>query len=208
MNLQNFQINSDYPMDKIVLLREVRVSADTVSFAHGFSSVPLVFGIWSTTSSFATTRTCGMQRSSGDPVICWATTSSVFALNYGGAARPVYVRIYALLPVDSTSDAAATSNQAQTFIFNSDYRYMPLIGSYTATGSRTFAHGLGYKPRVLAWTQWSQDSAKHTELLAESSPSSYDIGDPAVLVTTSAVRVIYPSSGVAPGVNIHLRIYG
>lgn len=195
-------------MDKIVLLREVSVGTGTVSFTHGFADVPLVFGIWSTTSDFATTRTCGIQRSSGDPVICWATTTSVFVLNYAGAARPVYVRIYAVLPADSSSDAPATKDQAQTFIFNSDYRYMPLVGSYTASASQTFTHNLGYKPRVLAWTQWSQDSTRHTEPLAESSPSSYDIGDPAVLVTTSTVRVIYPSSGVAPGVNIHLRVYG
>lgn len=207
MNLRNFQLNSDYPMDKIVLLREVYVSGNTASFDHGLSTVPLVMGIWSTTSSFSSSRTCGLQRSSGDPVICWATTTKVFVMNYAATARPVYVRIYALLATGSQSEAAATKNQAKTFIFNSNYRYMPLIGSYTASNSQNFTHNLGYKPRVLAWTQWTQDADQHTEPLAESSPSSYDIGDPAVLVTNSVVKVLFPSFGVAPGVKIHLRVY-
>ena len=213
MSLKNFQFNSDYPMDKIVLLREFRVAGTsatpyTTSFDHGFGESLLVLGIWSEDSAFNSTHTCAMLRYSGDPVIVWSTKSKVFVTNYAGNTRPVYVRIYALLKSDSIASATPTSSYSNKYIFSSDFRYMPLVQTFTASRTTTYSHNLGYKPRVLAWIEYTNDVDGHTEPLMEGSPSSYNAGVQSILVTNSTIQVKYPASGTAPGVVVHGRIYG
>ena len=57
MNLKNFQFNSEYPIDKIVLLAEMYApDINAVSTPHNLSDIPLIVGIWSTSSDFPSTR--------------------------------------------------------------------------------------------------------------------------------------------------------
>ncbi len=206
MNLKNFQFNSEYPIDKIVLLAEMYApDINAVSTPHNLSDIPLIVGIWSTSSDFPSTRNCGMTRVGVDPVICWATKTHVFAQNYAYSGRPVWVRIYGFFSRESQATAPATSNKASKFVFNSEYRYMPLVGSYTVTNDQTIQHNLGYKPRVLAWIDYGSAEG-HVEPIQESRPSFYDLtGDPSISVTNNSIRVI-PAN--VPGSKVHLRIYG
>lgn len=216
-DLRNFRLNSDYPMDKIVLLWSGSMVPPTytASFAHNFGEPVLCFGIWSTDPNFSSPHSLtGIQSDVyGGSVAVWSDSSNIYVQN--GVFDPttydsptVYFRVYAILQSDSIVTTNPTSTSAATYILNSDYNYLPLVASFTTTFNAPYNHGLGYKPLVLTWVDYEGNSQ-----YVQPEDSSVLLGgynEYGVLVDENTVQYYGSSVMVTeyPNAKIYMRIYG
>ena len=164
---RNFLLNSDYPLDKAILLKSDLITSfgSFYSFSHGLSFTPLIVVVWSMTSDFTTSYGIGGGPLSATPFIAfdplcqaaWATSSEVFVQFSNFIGSPVYIRIYGIEPTTSSADLSFTSISADNFTLNTDYNYTKLLDSgvtdWSSTPSSTVvvAHNLGYYPQVEVW---------------------------------------------------------
>lgn len=180
VNPRNFIINSDYKMDKIVFFKEQYVTPDQygyVQIPHNLGFTPLITGVWSTTSDFTTPHPFskgyavyfpdyGDIRYIADVVECVATPTHITLQLCSGASflgntYPFYVRLIGFEPAPFGESVASTSQNADSFIVNSNYNYLKLHSAgvipYGSAGgtSTEIRHNLGYIPQALFWTQYN-----------------------------------------------------
>ena len=159
-NPNDFLLNTDYELDKIIYFHEGQFTNST-EFEHKLGFIPLVFGVWSTDENFYSPNPiAGEVDTSVEPgyspllsVAAEATATTVKLTCAGNTNNQViYYRIYGFEPSDTKSKASATSKYAKNLVFDSDYNYCKLMkeGTFTQTG-QVFEHKLGYIPQVLAW---------------------------------------------------------
>ena len=221
---QGLPMNSDYPMDMVILVQTPTSSypnADgfgghSVTIPHGLPFIPLVFGNWSPNSDFRDPRDYGvLQESSFGYVRCYADSTNVyidsFATNSSGTPINVYVRIFGFEPSNSAADIPPTNTSGTAFTLNSDYNYSKLLLSTiipTASGSSaSINHGLGYLPQIMAWQEYLGGSNGTTKIIEPYTTmfaaNSNDAGE-GVSVTTSAINIAYFAQA---NTQIHLRAY-
>lgn len=160
-NPNDFLLNTDYELDKVVLFHEGQFTSST-SFSHKLPFTPLIFGVWSTDKDFYSVNPInGELDSSSEPgytptlsVRGVATTTSVQLTSAGNNNQVLYYRVYAFEPSDSKKPVQPTASRARKFVFNTDYNYCKLMraGVFTHAGE-SFEHKLGYVPQVIAWQQ-------------------------------------------------------
>lgn len=211
-NARNFLINTDYPMDKVIYLKEQSLTMGDsidVSIAHGLPFIPLVWFQWSLTSDFAIAYENNTGPfPSGIPGYLFAllvmieanATNIILRGNGTTSSITIYVRIFGFQPSTSNVDLAPTSSQADNFILNTDYNYMKLI---TATSvavnagvTNTITHGYGYIPHILLWDE-SSGTIRPVNLSRTS-------GGIPVEVTANQIIIINDS---ASNVIMHYRLY-
>lgn len=167
INPNDFLLNTDYEMDKIILVK----TGDYIgskNIDHGLKFSPLIFGVWSTDPDFVSGNTLGPYVSA-EPIPGFYTPPlgvSIVALNdhieiisHGENAdtTKIYYRIYALAPDGTNVTTPATSKHANQFVLNTDYNYRKLKAKGTFTQeNESFAHNLGYKPQVMAWIKYAE----------------------------------------------------
>lgn len=220
-NVNNFKFNSDYPMDKIIYLKETSVAVpaydyNDITIAHGLGFLPLVNAQWSTTADFANSYNIGGGPNSGAtrsyPTGIAADSTNIYLTtsNNTGSAVTLYFRIYGLMPDDINADVAPTASSADEFILNTDYNYPKIIlnghVNGPATGSRTdnIAHGLTYRPQVSLWITRGVRTSPYIVNQVQPSGGYLDaavatIGD--TNLTLAFVNVLGP-------LTVYYRIYG
>lgn len=168
MNPNDFNLATDFPLDKVIYSRQdslpMPTGVDVVSIAHGLPCIPLVFGNWSTDSQFDTaynynggTIPAPIGFLYGLSINIGADSTNIYLtrINATGGATTIYYRIYAFEPADSTVDLAFTGSELDSFVINTDYNYTKLfINDSVAVPSSapiTIDHNLGYYPQVMAW---------------------------------------------------------
>jgi len=169
-NPRNFLLNSDYPIDQVVYIRQASYTmgpGTDITIAHGLSFTPLVMLQWSLNSDFSVAYEDNTGPFPGDYdfwglVVTAEANSTNIILRCGGTASSttVYVRIFGFQPSDSNADVASTVSLGNKYIVNTDYNYMKLFlqgktGSIAAGGSATITHNLGFYPHVLVWYETS-----------------------------------------------------
>lgn len=212
-NVKNFLFNSDYEQDKIIYFKQLNNvptsngSSPSSTIAHGLPFMPLVFGVWSTSEDFSDTRTFGFVPESTLPY-CTIQADATNITIYNYYTSPVYVRIYAFEPSTSTADIGRTSQNASTFVFNTDYNYSKLFAKGTLTAGRSVNHNLGYLPQVMAWEEYNNTGGHYIQpysysnaLLGSLSGTNYGTG-----LTLTNSNLNYIGSGSYLPV-IHYRIY-
>ena len=167
-NAQNFLINSDYPMDKVVYLLSDSASmtgGTSLTIPHGLPFTPLVDMVWSYNSNFSVTYSdnAGPAPSAVygwvfDLQVTVQSDATNIYINAGGpaAAATVYYRVFAFQPDDSNVELPATASSGDSFVLNSTYNYAKLLTaghvSYgTGAVSMVIPHNLGYIPQVKVW---------------------------------------------------------
>jgi hypothetical protein len=169
--VSDFLLNSDYPIDKIVFLKEVSIpySASTTfstTIPHKLGAVPFCNAVFST-DNWQTTYPSVVREmdDSGQYYTKMLSVSSdstnvyVKGMFYG-ASGTIKARIWGVFDESSTFnvDAPAT-NGKNRFILNSDYNYPSLLKdgiSDASSGSVTISHKLGYIPFCDLWA-WYKD---------------------------------------------------
>ena len=164
---KQFNIISDYPLDKLVYILQDTFSigtGGTKRIPHGLPFVPLLSFQWSFTPNFdiAYEDNTGAFPS-GNPgyfftlqvAIDADSTDIVFNANGTLGSTPIYVRVIAYPPDDALFDLTNTESLADSFVINSDKNYLKLVDAthftLNAGASNTVPHNLGYKPQILSW---------------------------------------------------------
>lgn len=171
-NLNNFLLNSDYPLDKVIYISTGSSSvpdstSDTISFAHDLPFTPLSVLIWSNTSDFTISNefrdaeyiSNSFTTGAGQYYSCSADATNIIInrYNFSGSAKTLYYRIFCFQPSDASIDSVVPSTEVlgDNFIQNTDYNYMKLAysGILIRGVNDTFSHDFGYVPRVRVWEQ-------------------------------------------------------
>ena len=228
-NIDNFRLDSDYPMDKIVYFKEgtFTPSNGSFSFSHGLSFTPLLFGVISKTSNFAESfsfnspmvETGAITNFAPRGIMILSNSTTVY-FYIPDELRSVltgtyYYRLYGFSDESSNITASETSTSGGNLILSSDYNYYKLFESgdveYTGSPSVTINHNLGYKPFVLLW---GRSKTFTDEFPADITQLSYvsDSGDgiPAAHISSSQLVIDCLSSSGSLGLKFNkvwYRIY-
>ena len=189
MDVKNFRINTDYPMDKVIFLKEVTITPNSYgefdqTFSHGLGAIPFCKAVitddgWNTTyqSGFEKRHESGQYSEKLFRVYSNATSVRVYGwladTSQGQQVKPVTIRIWGVFNESATQnvDVPPTRNQStNSFIINSDYNYLSLFAEGTINvplgGVMSYNHNLGYVPMVDVWvyengwwTEIAQDSS-------------------------------------------------
>lgn len=194
-NPNDFLLNTDYEMDKIILFKTGSF-VSKIEIANDLSFTPLIFGVWSTSPNFTTTNPLGDSASASEygytpptAVDCIALANKLILTTTGKNAdsQTIYYRLYAMAPPEANADTPLTSKFAKQFVLNTDYNYRKIRakGTFTQAG-QSFTHALGYYPQVMAWIQY------------KSIPSvpNFDRGIQPILVSASDYGVIVTTSEI------------
>lgn len=175
MNNENFRINTDYPIDKVILLREITVTPTSYgefdyTFTHGLGAIPFCKAV-ATDDDWNTTYQSGVQRmaESGQYAQrvfnCYSNATSVRVYGWlqdtsiGETIKPATIRIWGVFNESATQnvDVPPTREASNNnFIVNSDYNYPALFmegttASIAAGNSVTIYHNLGFVPIADIW---------------------------------------------------------
>lgn len=169
-NARKTLINSDYPLDKLILVtsQPITISGGSdVSIAHGMPFTPLVWFQWSYTSDFA----IAYEDNTGDfpsgnisyyfrlrITIEADATNITFRGNGTIGSTTVYVRVVAFQPSNYNLDLSGTESLGDDFVVNSDYNYMKLVEAnrsalITSGSTLTIPHTVGVRPYALMWVE-------------------------------------------------------
>lgn len=206
-NPNDFLLNTDYEMDKIVYFKsgDIMPTSGSVyidSFDYGY--IPLVFATFSFTEDFSDTR---MSWTFTDTLtINLEAVSNGIKLTYRNTSNPnqkLYYRVYGFMPSDSKANTGNTQKSAKQFILNTDYNYCKLYKKGIATSDITITHDLGYTPLVLAWQEypWSNPAPS---VITPCWVSGYESDN---LASISATNNAVTISGVPANNKVHYRIY-
>ena len=165
--MDNFYFNSNYPVDKIIYLKETTVSGDYFdnTFAHGLGAIPFCNGLisydnWQTTYQAGTRQSAGQYYNKMFDIYSDGTNIRLNG-TFEGFTGTAQVRIWGVFNESSTPNvdvaptASATNN---TLYFNTKYNYQKLVkeGQVTAGSTATvISHNLGYIPKVDIWQLFS-----------------------------------------------------
>lgn len=225
MAISDFTLNTDYPIDKVVLALPITRTVPTATnmsesvmfvIPHTLGFAPLCTGVfsfdgWNTSYAFGNgpyffnSNFMMYMMEIGAVVESTATEIRILAINWG-SSKSVQFRVVGLAPV-ITPEGMPTYSDQDDFVFNSDYNYMKIIDSgsrsRTNTGTHIVTHGLGYEPHVLVFSEFggvtrrvsSENFIGVTGAATEASVSNNDLH----------LSVIDNFSGL--NVTMHYRIY-
>lgn len=161
-NPNDFLLNTDYMMDKIILLKTGSF-VGSLEIPHSFKNTPLPFGVWSTNSNFESSNTLGAVEYGGVGsevelgVACRANDSKILLESHGNGndSTTIYYRLYAFAQNNDNTNIGATSKWAKTFVLNTDYNYLKLYANGEFNENNlSYTHNLGYIPQVMAWRKY------------------------------------------------------
>ena len=169
-NPNDFLLNTDYEMDKIIYFYEGKIVDDGqhyVNISIDDNFLPLVFGVWSYNKDFSDCHTFGFKGAYIDYAIFEGyLTKNVelsaqqhidgngnktthIVLDRETISGDFYVRIYGFEPEDSHRNLAATSGHASTFILNTDYNYRKLFKKGKVELVKNPDQTTGYDPMTI-----------------------------------------------------------
>ena len=231
-DIRDFVFNSEYPIDKVIYLKEGKVTSNgvvnQVSFPHNLGFTPFVDGIYSFGDpSFNESYTFGSGKNItiGTPpntlqVPIYLNISAdknniyvIFNFLPSDYVGDIYFKIYGLADESADVDVQPTANQADKFVFNSKYNYCKIIkeGYADPQGEGkdvVINHGLGYYPQVSVW----MSSAIGPEGWDKYQTFALILGFPKynnwVEITDQSVIFHISDSPGSDGTRFYYRIYG
>lgn len=168
---EKFILNSDYPVDKIVWLKEGDATMDAwgninITLPHTVGAQIYVNGVW-TIDDWTTTYNFSAQRQVAQGYEYQATakatdsTVKISAAHENGANKTFKYRLWGFISEESSKgiEIKPTAGQsANRLVFSSDYEYPMLYKEGIATPGTTIAHGLGEIPYVDVWGKMQNDT--------------------------------------------------
>lgn len=217
----DFLLNTDYEMDKLVLVKEGKLDApQTISFPHNLPFRPLVFGLCSFKENFSSPSPSPFYKDpefigSPQPFIQYKVRFSaavygdditVVYANSNNDPQPIYYRLYAFEPTDSYAKVPPTKNYATLFTLDTDRNYRKLYkkGLVEIGKSVTIKHDFGYIPQVMVWYDFPNFNKWTTNVFTFTDGSAEQ-----VTATTSQVKISFPAQAgdIYNDAKIHYRIY-
>lgn len=163
-NLDHFILNSDYPTDKIVFLRQGEFRLNelgdaTSTIEHELGAQVYMKGIWST-DGWNTTYTFGMRKY-GDQYVdtqseIWATDKTISMHVVSKQNATVQYKIWGVLDEDNTMniDTEPTLGySSNALMFDSDLNYPRLVAEGHLKKGESYKHGQNKIPFVDIWYQ-------------------------------------------------------
>lgn len=208
-NPDDFLLNTDYEMDKIVLVKEGNFTS-TTQIPHNLNFTPLPFGVWSLDADFSSVNPIGQLDFSTEPgytpilsVECSADDTNLTLNSAGNTnSQTIYYRLYAFQPNDENENVPATATKAKQFILNTDYNYCKLMKAGTFDGpNEEFEHKLGYIPQVMAWIRYTSPTTYIQPLMGFSEYTNFGL-------TVTDQKIIF-NDVLMPGLidKVYWRIY-
>lgn len=222
MALSDFLVNTDYPLDKVVIQDSTSTTIPAYDFRnitvpHGLSFKPLPNAQWSLTPDFSVSYNI-----SGGPISFIAagrdyptgissSSTDVIITADNRTPNPVtlYFRYYGLMPSNIDGDAGFTEFSGDSFVLNTDYNYTKLVDASTVNvptgnGTITIPHGLDYRPQVAAWAESSIDGLVSPIVVARKGVFAMEFFN--IVVDSQNVLVVLDDNYAAQ--TLHYRIYG
>ena len=219
-NPRNFIINTDYPVDHVVYIKDLVVpfSSTGIEIEHGLGFAPLLMGLFST-DDWNTSMPIDTPASSGDNIgnLQTETTQRVIRLiNYGRLNRPVKARLFGLMPSNVNIDVIPPKIRYSNFNFNTDFNYSKLVkaGVFNANWNSgeniVYHHGLGYIPEVEAWQEDNSGVVKKFFNIYDPNGVNFSsMGSRIVYAKITTQDFIIRTDGSNQDITkIHYRIYG
>jgi len=229
-DVRNFKFNTDYPVDKIVFLKELTLTPSggvfSTTIPHSLGAVPFCCGVASN-DDFQTTYPSGFEEisESGQYILRrfnvesddtniyingWLEDTSVSPSN-----TPVRVQVWGFFNESDTWNVPVAPTSAyNAFILNTDYNYPSLIneGLITASGaSQSIKHGLGYVPFCEIWQMndgsWQPELANRWEQITTANMDALQYYPPSITIDENNITFPARSPGSAIS-KYYYRIYG
>lgn len=219
VNLRNFKLNSNYPMDNVVYSWAGNKSRSgstwlTTTQNHGLSFTPLVFGLFSTDGGTSWRQIDFTSQTGGGSLISDSTKITINIQLDSGLPASIPIRLYAFAPSTYTG-AVVAPDPRSNFYLNTDWTYDTLVakGKYTLTNTNSlrtvYTHNLGYVPRVMIWIEHNDGSILSCVVGNEYDTLYYTQKDWVRITSTQLLAYHYsvPSSALTTDI-LHYRIYG
>lgn len=198
MNPDDFILDTDYPIDKIIGSSAGSFTRDDTNyltphtFSHGFSFAPLYILQWSTSPSFVPAYSEQLMPDGLSPLLeaqtDITTTYLYAAIPSGGGTITFYYRVIYFMPPGINVQANETSSAYNEYIFNTDRNY-PKIYRQGSTPSATIQHNLGYIPLVDFWIHRVSDG-----MIRHFPVTETDAGNEGgVIVNEDNIQILLPS---------------
>lgn len=232
MALDDFAINSDYPMDIVAVALTGTMSGfefpifpvpfgppfayaqKTITTGLSYSVLP--FGQWSLDGGI-TWHAFGDTLENGEAYLSFDSSTGNFEIEAGASSSNATLtyRVFGFLPNDSDADVPLPAWQNSNLNVNSDFGYSKLVaaGKWVEQANTTavlFTHNLGYRPQVLAWTE----SSGIISMLSSSYISAfteYGASEGTAIIPTAtnvqAIVTVKDTTNFTPA-TVHYRIYG
>lgn len=222
VNPNDFLLNTDYEMDKVIFVKEGKMdSPDTVRIHNDLPFRPLLFGLCSFNSDFSIPKPSPYRQDpefigSPTPFIRYNISFNIYVegddivityQNRNNSTTPIYYRIYGFEPSDRNEKLAPTKNNTKQFTINTDRNYRKLYkkGHIDIGQSTTIKHELGYIPQVMLWYDLPAFSGGYTT-------NNFSLSDETlnqIYVTKKEIKITYPAQqgSMYDGAKIYYRIY-
>lgn len=228
----DFFINTDFEMDKVILVLEGSISIDSSitpstdgarhkreAVFHNLPFLPLVFGFCSydkdfiQTMSFPYRKNPHLETTQGQTMLVYdceadvVTNNSTVEISYASREqnpKTLYYRVYGLEPSDSKAKVGITKGRAKTFVIDSDNNYRKLYKKGIASPGETVIinHNFGYIPQCHFWFEYGGPNAG---LIWDFFSIN---GEDGQNITTDKVVLTVPSgTGIYRDCKVHYRIY-
>lgn len=214
-----FILNSDYPIDKIVWLKEgekkMNASGSTgdnpIEITHNMGVQVYVTGVW-TIDDWQTTYTFNADRVDGQGYLYQSVLGStdakvyVFAAHASGANKQFKYRIWGFMHEDATKgiEAKATAGYGMNrLVFSTDYEYPMLYKEGTASPNTVITHSLGVIPYVDIWGKSSYGDHRYSLVTDDQFGQTYGTGE-LIKITDSTITI---SSDTSQYNGYYYRIY-
>ena len=220
VNPRNFIINTDYPVDHVVYIKDVVVpfSSTGIEIEHGLGFAPLLMGLF-TTDDWNTSMPIDTPASSGDNIgnlQTEATQRVIRLINYGRLNRSVKARLFGLMPSDVNVDVVPPKIRYSNFNFNTDFNYSKLIKAdvfntnWNSGENIVYHHGLDYIPEVEAWQEDNSGVVKKFFNIYDPNGVNFSsMGSRIVYAKITTQDFIIRTDGANQDITkIHYRIYG
>lgn len=171
MQANRFQIDSRYPMDKIVFLKQFSITTDNTGMydgeiTHGLGDIPfcnavISFDNWNTTYQAGTSRMARQYYSEEFNISSDDTKVKISCLFLERPNKTAQIRVWGVYNSTSTATASPTRQLSNNnFVLSSKYNYLKLLKDGivdVSDGQKLMSHNLGYKPIVELWADFAYD---------------------------------------------------
>lgn len=208
MALNDFLLNSDYPIEKIVgsvTGSFTRTNANYLTsevVSHGLSYAPLYIMQWSTSPDFIPAYTEQLIGDGATPLLEAQTNStSVILSGYvPSGSVTFYYQVLFFMPPDVNVAAIPTESLYDDFVLNTDYNYPKIFQEGKSTSTITINHNLGYYPLAEYWLHRTSD-----DVLRHFVASETDAGNEGgvIVTTTSATFTLFSGYDY-----LYYKVYG
>jgi hypothetical protein len=207
-NTNKFLLNSDYPVDKIILSKSGSFSRTDSTYItpelipHGLDFIPTYIMQWSTSSNFIP---CYSEQLFGDGFspLLEAQTSSTNLILYSyvpSGTVTFYYRVLFFMPPGITSSVSSSAASFNDFIIDTDSNYPKIFKEDKITSTTEITHGLGFYPLVEFWLHRTSD-----DIIRHFPVSETDTGNEAGAIVTTTTAKFYLPSGYD---YMYYKIYG